>query len=310
MTAGLAAAGGSLFARTPVRAAPTPLRAPAALKPPRIAVSSYSYWHFRGERVPIEGVIDRAAALGADGVEILHRQMASEDRPYLNQLKRAAWANGLDLVMLSIHQDFVDPDPEARKRNVEHTIHCLELAHQLGIPSIRLNSGRWGTIRSFDALMEARGIEPPLEGYTEDEAFDWCIGAIEDCLPTAERLGVVMALENHWGLTRTADGLLRIVDAIDSPWLGVNLDTGNFLDDTYEQIERVAPWAAIVQAKTYPGGGEWYTLDLDYDRIARILRDAGFHGYVSLEMEGRADPETAVPESVARLRDAFETAYA
>ena len=60
-----------------------------------------------------------------------------------------------------------------------------------------------------------------------------------------------------------------------------------------------------MQAKTYPGGGEWYTLDLDYQRIAKILRDANYTGYLSLEMEGKEDPETAVPKSIAMLREAL-----
>ncbi len=60
-----------------------------------------------------------------------------------------------------------------------------------------------------------------------------------------------------------------------------------------------------MQAKTYPGGGEWYTLDIDYARVAQILRDAGYHGYISLEMEGKESPATAVPESLAILRNAF-----
>ena len=87
-----------------------------------------------------------------------------------------------------------------------------------------------------------------------------------------------------------------------SPWLGINLDTGNFPGDPYAGIERLAPHATIVQAKTYYGGGEWYTLDLDYPRIARILRKAGFSGWVSLEMEGKEPPDTAVPKSLAVLR--------
>ena len=61
----------------------------------------------------------------------------------------------------------------------------------------------------------------------------------------------------------------------------------------------------FVQAKTYPGGGEWYTLDLDYPRIARILADAGYSGFVSLEMEGKENPDTAVPKSIRLLRKAF-----
>ena len=99
--------------------------------------------------------------------------------------------------------------------------------------------------------------------------------------------------------------LLRIHREINSPWLGINLDTGNFPGDPYAGLEKVAPHATIVQAKTYYGGGEWYTLDLDYKRIARILRGAGFRGWVSLEMEGKELASSAVPKSLAVLREAF-----
>jgi sugar phosphate isomerase/epimerase len=80
--------------------------------------------------------------------------------------------------------------------------------------------------------MANRGIEPPLEGHTDEEAFAWVIEAIEQLLPRAEECGVVLGLENHWGLGRTAAGVLRIVEAIRSPWLGITLDTGNFLEDS------------------------------------------------------------------------------
>jgi len=299
-------AGGREAAALQAPSAGRPGASPAAARSRiGLAVSTYSYWHFKPEKYPIEKVIDHAAALGFDGVEILHRGMASEDRAYLNRLKQAAFHNGLDLVMLSIHQDFVDPDPAARLKDVDHTKHCIDLAAQLGIPAVRLNSGRWNTIKSFDDLMKVKGDEPPLPGHTEDEAFKWCIDAIESCLPAAEGAGVVLALENHWGLTTRPENLLRIYNAVRSPWLGINLDTGNFAMDPYAGIEMLAPHATIVQAKTYYGGGEWYTLDLDYPRIARILRAAGFSGYVSLEMEGKEDALTAVPKSLEVLRAAF-----
>lgn len=270
-----------------------------------IGVSSYSYWHFRGERFPIESVIEDAARLGFDGVEILHRQMAEESTGYLNKLKRLAFVNGLDLYMLSIHQDFVDPDADKRQKDIEHTKHTIDLAHQMGIPAIRLNTGRWNTIRSFDDLMKAQGNEPPIEGYNDEDAFKWVIDSIEKCLPHAEERGVVMAIENHWGLSTKPDNLLKIYKAIDSPWLGMNVDTGNYVGDPYPQMEQLAPYADIVQAKTYYGGGVWYTLDLDYKRIAGILRKAGFRGWVSLEMEGNEPAQTAVPKSFEVLREAF-----
>ena len=114
-----------------------------------------------------------------------------------------------------------------------------------------------------------------------------------------------MGLENHWGLGRTAAGLLRIYNAVHSPWLKITMDTGNFLEDTYSQMEQIAPHAILVQAKTYFGGGEWYTLDIDYGRVARILQNAGFHGYISLEFEGKENSATGVPKSLEVLRKAF-----
>jgi sugar phosphate isomerase/epimerase len=299
---GLGAAAAATFSTMPALAA-----APDAPPRPRVklGISTYSYWHFRDPKVSIETVIQNAADLGVEGVDILHRQMDGEDLPYLQRLKRTAFVNGVDLICLSIHQDFVDPDPEARRRNIDHTLHCIELAHEMGIPSIRLNSGRWNTIRSFNDLMAAGGDEPVLPGHSEDEGFNWCIDSIEQCLPKAAEMGVLLALENHWGLTRTPEGLLRILNAIDSPWLGGLMDTGNFLEDPYDKLRLIAPRTNFVQAKTYYGGGEWYTLDLDYTRIARILRDVNYRGYVSLEFEGKAPADEGVPRSIRMLREAF-----
>lgn len=273
---------------------------------PKLGVSTYSYWHFKPERVPIERVIDEAARLELDGVEILHRQMDSDESAYVQNLKRRAFVNGLDLYALSIHQGFVSPDRDERQRNIGHTIRCIELAYDLGIPSIRLNSGRWGTVKSFDELMRLGGVEPALPGYSEDDAFDWVIQSVEACLPAAEECGVVLALENHWGLTVNPEGVLRVVDAVPSDWLSVTMDCGNFLDDPYDRLELLAPRASLVHAKTYYGGGEWYTLELDYARIASMLRRAGFRGYVSLEFEGKEDAHTGVPKSIDLLRSAFE----
>jgi len=279
----------------------------------KLAIATYSYWHFKTERVSIETVIDKAAEIGVEGVDILHRQMdipekeplRAEHRSYLQTLKRHAFRNGIDLVCLSIHQDFVDPDADYRRRQIEHTHKCIEIAYELGIPCIRLNSGRWNTIASFDDLMVARGVEPVLPGCSEDDGFNWCIDCIQECLPKAEQCGVVLALENHWGLSRTPEGLLRIVNAISSPWLGALMDTGNFLENPYDKLKLIAPRTVYVQAKTYDGGGEWYTLDLDYKRIAGILAAADYTGYVSLEFEGKEDPDLAVPKSIAMLREAF-----
>lgn len=313
-----ALAAGAALVTTPTalaaEATPSSLVPPSSRRPRvKLGVATYSYWHFRTAKVPVETVMDRAAELGFEGVDILHRQMQLAERApldaagraYLHTLKRHAFRRGLSICCLSTHQSFVQPDPEKLAADVAHTEKCLELAYELGCPSIRINTGRWGTTRSFDALMANRGIEPVLPGHTEEEGFKWCIDGITRCLAAAEKCGVVLALENHWGLARTPEGLLRILDSIKSPWLGGLMDTGNFLEDPYTKLEAIAPHTVYVQAKTYPGGGEWYSLDLDYQRIAALLGRAGYNGWVSLEMEGKENPDTAVPSSLATLRKAF-----
>lgn len=280
----------------------------------QLGIASYSYWHFRDPKVSIEGVVERAAALGVAGVDVLHRQMdlpekeplTAAHRAYLSRLKRHAARHGVSYCCLSIHQDFVDPDPAVLRAQIAHTHKCIEIASALGIGVLRLNSGRWNTIKEFDDLMKARGIEPVLPGYTEDDGFKWCIECLQQCLDKAAEHGVILAVENHWGLTRSVEGLLRITDAIQSPWLGILMDTGNFLENPYDKLVRIAARTVYVQAKTYPGGGEWYTLDLDYPRIAGILADAGYSGWIALEMEGKENPETAVPKSISMLRKAFQ----
>ncbi len=300
----LASATAAVGAGTPAFAAAEAV--PPAGRPPRFGVSTYSFWQFRAEPAPIEDCIDAAARMGFDGVEILQVQMGGDEaNARLQRLKRQAHALGLALCGFSTHQGFVSPDPAVRRENIDKTLRSIDLAYRLGIPTMRVNTGRWGTSKSFDELMANRGIEPRLPGHTDDEAFAWVIESLEQCLPRAEECGVVLGLENHWGLGRTAEGVMRIVDAIDSPWLRVTLDTGNFLDDMVPQMEQIAAKACLVQAKTYFGGGKWYTLDIDYPKVAEILRKNHYTGWVSLEFEGKDDPATAVPASLALLRKSF-----
>ena len=284
--------------------------ATSAKKRIKLGICTYCYWHFRDPKVSIETVIEKAADLGVEGLDILHRQMelpekaplTTAHRAYLQNLKRHAFRNGVGFVCLSSHQSFLSPDAAKVTDNIEHTKKCIEICYELGVPSMRINTGRWGTIEDFDELMKKRGIEPVLPGYTEEEGFKWVIDGIQRCLPKAEECGVMLALENHWGLARLPEGQLRILNSIQSPWLGALMDTGNFLEDPYDKLRMIAPKTVYVQAKTYYGGGEWYTLDLNYTRIAKILSDVGYTGYISSEYEGKENPDIAVPKSIALLR--------
>jgi L-ribulose-5-phosphate 3-epimerase len=274
-----------------------------------IALLTYSLWRFHNEPFrDIHRCIDVASEFGFDGVELLLYQIEQNtllSNSAMQEIKRHAFRQGLPLCGMSTHQGFVTPDKEKRQRNVDLTIGQIETCYQLGIPTMRVNTGRWGTSRNFDELMKNRGIEPPLDGYTDEDGYPWVIESFEKCLPTAEKCGVVLGLENHWGLGLTPEGVIRIVDAVDSPWLQVTVDTGNFLEDPYQRLEQLAPRAAFVQAKTYYGGGQWYEIDIDYDRVAKMLHRHNYRGWISLEFEGMENYETAIPKSLALLRNAF-----
>jgi sugar phosphate isomerase/epimerase len=284
------------------------------IAPVRLGISSYSYWHFRPPKVTIEQVIDHAAALNVPGVDVLHRQMDIDEfsklddtlHAYCRKLKRHALDRGVALICLSTHQSFLSPNPAERQKWINHTEKCIEIAYAMGIPCIRVNTGTWGTIPDFSELMKKRGIEPPPKGVTEEQGFGWVIEGLGKCTELAANRGIVLALENHWGLGRTPEGMLRVIEGINSPWLGALMDTGNFLEEPYDKLVKIAKKTVFVQAKTYPGGGEFFTLDLDYKRIAQILKDVGYQGWVSLEMEGKEPADTAVPKSLAMLKEAFE----
>jgi len=285
---------------------------PGARKTHPIILSTYSLWRFRNDEFrDFDRCLNIADEMGFDGVELLLYQLEQDEllsHSKLMSYKRRALALGLPLIGMSTHQGFLTPDREIRKQNIDRTIGQIELAYTLGIPTMRVNTGRWGTSKDFDALMANRGIEPPLEGYTDEDGFPWVIDALQQCVTVAEKCGVVLGLENHWGLGLTPEGILRIVDAVDSPWLQITADTGNFLEEPYERLEQIAPRSILVQAKTYYGGGQWYSLDLDYQKIGQILQKHNYRGYVSLEFEGMEDYKTAIPKSLELLRQAFPRA--
>ncbi len=268
----------------------------------RLGCSTYSFWHFKGPKKPLLKYLEDIYGIGFAGVEILEEHFEETGVEYLAKVKKRAFELGLDIYCIAIHNDFVNPSKEAREAEVRKVKKWIRVAARLGAKALRINSGRWRTIESFDELMARRGEEPPLEGYNEEDGFSWVVECLEKLVPIAEEYGVVLALENHWGLTRDSRGVLRIVSEVGSEWLRVLLDTGNFIEDTYSEIEKVAPYAVMVHAKTYFGGGEWYTLDLDYGKIFSILRNTGFKGWISLEYEGRERPKEGVRKSFDLLK--------
>lgn len=277
----------------------------------KLAVSSYSFHRFgagpEGKTAPpVEEMIDRCVDLGLDGIEILGFHLNDVSHERLLALKQRALRAGVAIVSVSANHNMVEPDPAKRREQIDILSRLVDAAYLLGAPTVRAFGGRWTTL-AWPEFMAAKGEEPPRAGYSDDDAFAWSVESFKIASYYAGRKGITLAIENHWGLTGTAAGVLRIVRETDSPWLAVALDTGNFpyRPDMYAEMAELLPLAVMVHAKTYVGGGIHYTVDIDYRRIGRMLRDAGFRGYVSIEHEGLAMPDQAIADSVKQLREAF-----
>jgi sugar phosphate isomerase/epimerase len=129
------------------------------------------------------------------------------------------------------------------------------------------------------------------------------IECIKQSVEYAGKKGVILALENHGGITATPDQLLKLVKAVDSPWFGVNLDTGNFhTDDPYGDLAKLVPYAVNVQVKTEISRRGQKKEPADLAKFIEMLRKSRYSGYVVLEYEAPEDPIKAIPEHIKALR--------
>ena len=256
----------------------------------RLGCAAYSYRDlFRAGELTLFQFVDACAAMGLDGVELTAYYFADTSRPALNELKRHCHRRGMHILGTAVGSNFTHPDDDALRSQIEMTRAWIDHSVALGAPCIRVFAGN------------------VPEGWAEDAAVNRCVACLREIVPYAADRGVLVALENHGGITTTAEQVLRLVRMVDHPWLGVNLDFGNFRVDPYREIEQVAPWAVTTHAKVSSRFGE-QRAEVDYVRVVRIMRAAGYEGYLSVEFEEREDPRVGVPRFVARLREALASA--
>jgi sugar phosphate isomerase/epimerase len=233
--------------------------------------------------------IDDCARMGLEGTELTSYYFPPDPTPeYLRQLKQQTFRLGLDISGTAVGNDFCHPAGAERDKQIALVKQWVDRAELLGAPVIRIFSGQ---------------AKP---GQSEADAHRLAVEAIHDCCHYAGQHGVFLALENHGGLTTTVEGLLRLINDVKSDWFGVNLDTGNFhTADPYADLVRIAPYAVNVQVKVSmnPSGGK--KEPADYRRLAKILSDSRYRGYIVLEYEEKEDPREACPRQIDELRQAF-----
>lgn len=258
----------------------------------KFTLAGYSYRRLLTGENPectLEDFVRDCAKFGLEGTEptsyYFPQPVTAE---YLGRLKALAFRHGLSISSTAVGNNFCLPPGEAREKQIAAVKKWIDHAATLGAPIIRIFSGRAG------------------KGQTTDEALRLAVEAIEECCEYAGRHGIFLGLENHGGLTGTAESMLTIIRAVKSPWFGAWMDTGNFhVDDVYGELEKIAPYTLHVQVKVTTRSPGDQRQPTDYRRLAQILGAVGYRGWICLEYEEREDPRVACPRHLAALRRAF-----
>ncbi len=252
----------------------------------RIGCCAYSYRKYLTKgKMTLEEFIQVAADMGLDGIQLTTYYYESTDPAYLHGLKKLAFRNALDIPSIATRTNFCQPDLEKRKQQALEMQKWIDAAVELGATAIRVFGGKIP------------------KGASEDEAVAWTVDGLKRVLPYAERKGVILALENHHGVTATPELVLKIRSQIDSPWFGLLLDTANFMKSSYEGMEKVAPYAVTAHLKTRVYDAEGNEQKADLERIVRIFAKSGYRGYLHIEYEAKEEPRTAIPRIAAQLRE-------
>jgi sugar phosphate isomerase/epimerase len=287
---------------TAAAAVATALPAPAVAMVPvkragpsrlRIGLAAYSMRQYLEAKpdttgkMDLLGFVDWAATLDTDAVELTSYFFPEHvTKSYLNDLKRRCHVNGLDISGGAIRNNFTLPPGAELEKWFSHLDTWLDHYAQLGAPVIRVFAG----IPPKD-VTEAQGIQNAI------------VNLRRACEMAATR-GVILGLENHDYLTHI-DRMLPIVKAVDSPWFGVNLDSGNVdRTDVYPELVKIVPYAVNVQLKVETGPAPKVVTDVP--KVVSILRQAGYRGYIVLEYESKPEPYEAVPKHLAELRAALD----
>jgi sugar phosphate isomerase/epimerase len=238
-----------------------------------------------GDRIDMFQFVDYCADHGCDGAELTAYYFPKDlTDDYLLRLKRHAFLRGIAVSGTAIGNSFTHPSGAKRDAEIALTKKWIDRAAVLGAPHIRVFAGN-------------------LQGTSREEAKKLSIAALDECGEYAGSKGILLGLENHGGIVAEAPDILEIVRAVNSRWVGINLDSGNFnTDDPYGDLEKCAPYAVNVQIKVEIQKRGQPKGEADLPRLVKILRGANYQGYVTLEYEAPENPRTAVPRHLTSLR--------
>jgi len=235
-------------------------------------------------QITMEGFIDFCAEHDCGGAELTSYFFPGDaGEQYYAAMRGYAHQRGIDICGTAVGNNFSNPKGSAKRaEQMEYVKLWIDRAALMGAPHIRVFAGS-----------HPKGVD-------EADAERFAAEALEEAGELAGKQGIFLGIENHDSIADSGR-LLRIVKSVKSPWVGVNLDTGNFrTEDPYKDIAESVPYAVNVQVKMKmrePAAGP-----ADLERIGKILTDANYQGYVVLEYEEDDNPFESVPPVLERMR--------
>lgn len=268
----------------------------------KISLLSHSYREgLRTGRMGITDILDQAAKMRLDGVDLLVSVFPDTEPSTLRRVRMDCLRRGLNLCYLGVSNDFGKPASELPGQ-VQLVKKWIDVAERMGVPMVRI----------FAAWIH--------QGEPEAEVWRRMMPCMREVAEYGEKRGILIGLHNHnhGCVTRTGADVLRILGEVNNPYFTHILDTGQYAGspgasgsggksdpryDFYASIEQSAPKAVHIRCKIYriqSGVEAW----LDYDRIFPVFYRLQYNGYLSVVYEGQdaEAEEIAIPKAVAFLR--------
>lgn len=259
----------------------------------RIALNAYSFDRLlRDGSITLSGLVRYCAEQGIDALDATgyyfpgYPKVPPDD--FLRNLKREAFIHGVTILGTGVRNDFSIPDAAARRESLQLVKDWVDVAAKLGASIIRVFAGR--------------GVPA---GYTFDQALEWMIPHLQECVLYGQRHGVIIGLQNHNDFLKTAAETIRVVEAVNSEWFGVILDIGSLrTNEPYEEIEKLVPYAVSWQLKENTGHGNKESRT-DLRKVKEIIQKVGYRGFLPIETLGPGDPKSKVATFLAEVRRVF-----
>ena len=244
---------------------------------------AYTYrGEFKQGTLTLEKFIEKAVELRLDAVDMTVYYMTSTDPGYLENLRYLGYKNAVTFSGAACGVSMVVADPAKRADTLPQIKKWIDVTDRLGAPHLRVFAGKLPA-----------GVSLP-------EATTWVVETMKAASDYSGKKGIMIGLEDHAGVSQSADVCLEIMHRVNSPYAGINIDISHFTptpgQDSYAQIAACVPYATNTHIRNTFDDGSM----IDMDRVWKLFADAGFKGFMSYE--GEEMNNTGVPSQIAEIQ--------